>query len=112
MSQRYVPLVKIFSGWQTTLLRCDLATPQATYVLRATLAAWLALSIAYFLELEMPYSAASTVLLVINMNHGAVIGKGTWRVIGTLFGVATAFIMMSAFGQMPLLFILLSLIHI
>lgn len=106
MSQRYVPLVKIFSGWQTTLLRCDLATPQATYVLRATLAAWLALSIAYFLELEMPYSAASTVLLVINMNHGAVIGKGTWRVIGTLFGVATAFIMMSAFGQMPLLFIL------
>ena len=45
-----------------TLLRhCDLTTPRATYVLRALLAANLALVLAYWLELDMPYSAASTV---------------------------------------------------
>ncbi|MBN3821094.1 hypothetical protein G3N57_33215, partial [Paraburkholderia sp. Se-20369] len=44
-------------------------------------AAALALGVAYLLELETPYSAASTVLLVINPVQGAVIGKGVWRVV-------------------------------
>ncbi|VVE33568.1 p-hydroxybenzoic acid efflux pump subunit AaeB [Pandoraea iniqua] len=86
--------------------RIDLSSPRATYVLRSILAAWLALVVAYALELEMPYSAASTVLLVINPIQGAVIGKGTWRVLGTLGGMAVSVLLMSAFGQMPWLFLL------
>lgn len=88
-------------------LRClDLTTPRATYVMRSILAAWLALVLAFVLDLHAPYAAASSVLLVINPVQGAVIGKGIWRVIGTLVGMFAAFVLMSAFGQMPWLFLL------
>ncbi|ALS63480.1 hypothetical protein AT302_22120 [Pandoraea norimbergensis] len=86
--------------------RFDLSSPRATYVLRSIFAAWLALVVAYALELEMPYSAASTVLLVIHPIQGAVIGKGTWRVLGTLGGMVVSVLLMSAFGQTPWLFLL------
>jgi len=86
--------------------RCDLTSPRATYVLRSILAAWLALIVAYSLQLEMPFSAASTVLLVIHPIQGAVIGKGTWRVLGTLGGMVVSVLLMSAFAQMPWLFLL------
>ncbi|MBR0346100.1 MAG: FUSC family protein, partial [Rudaea sp.] len=92
-----------FVAW---LARVDLAAPGARYVLRSILAAWLALTVAYLLQLETPYSAASTVLLVINPVQGAVIGKGAWRVLGTLVGMLAAVVLMSAFAQMPWLFVL------
>lgn len=84
----------------------DLTTPRATYVMRSILAACLALVVAYLLELHAPYAAASSVLLVINPVQGGVIGKGVWRVLGTLAGMLAAFVLMSAFGQMPWLFLL------
>ncbi|CAM3958200.1 Fusaric acid resistance protein [Bordetella tumbae] len=84
----------------------DLSTPRATYVMRSILAACLALVVAYLLELHGPYAAASSVLLVINPVQGGVVGKGVWRVLGTLVGMLAAFVLMSAFGQMPWLFLL------
>ena len=84
----------------------DLTTPRATYVMRSILAACLALVAAYLLELHAPYAAASSVLLVINPVQGGVIGKGVWRMLGTLVGMLAAFVLMSAFGQMPWLFLL------
>ncbi|MFY0476405.1 FUSC family protein [Achromobacter marplatensis] len=83
----------------------DLTTPRATYVMRSILAACLALVVAYLLELHAPYAAASSVLLVINPVQGGVIGKGVWRVLGTLVGMLAAVVLMSAFGQMPWLFL-------
>lgn len=88
------------------LARLDLITPRGAYIARSTAAALLALGVAYLLELEMPFSAASTVLLVINPVQGAVIGKGAWRIIGTLVGMLAAVALMAVAGQMPLLFIL------
>lgn len=88
------------------LARVDLFTPQWGYVLRSTLAAALALGLAYLWQLETPYSAASTVLLVANANHGAVLAKGGWRIIGTLVGGAVALVLMGLFVQAPALFIL------
>lgn len=84
----------------------DLTTPRATYVMRSLLAACLALVVAYLLELHAPYAAASSVLLVINPVQGGVMGKGVWRLLGTLIGMLAAFVLMSAFGQMPWLFLL------
>jgi Fusaric acid resistance protein family len=57
------------------LARLDLITPRSAYIARSTAAALLALGVAYLLELEMPFSAASTVLLVINPVQGAVIAR-------------------------------------
>lgn len=88
------------------LSRIDFFTPRSRYVFTSTLAAALALGVAYLLQLDTPYSAASTVLLVINPVQGAVIGKGSWRILGTVVGMLMAFVLMAAFAQMPLLFIL------
>ncbi|KVO04682.1 FUSC family protein [Burkholderia ubonensis] len=88
------------------LARIDIFTPRGAYVARSIAAAALALGVAYLLELETPYSAASTVLLVINPVQGAVIGKGVWRVVGTIAGMLVAFVLMGFFAQKPLLFIL------
>ena len=88
------------------LSRLDLTTPRSAYVARSTAAALLALAVAYLLELDTPFSAASTVLLVINPVQGAVIGKGAWRVIGTLVGMLAAVALMAVAGQQPLLFVL------
>lgn len=84
----------------------DITTPRATYVMRSILAAMLALAVAYWLGLHGPYAAASSALLVIHPVQGAVVGKGLWRVLGTLVGMLAAFALMSAFGQMPWLFLL------
>lgn len=81
-------------------------SPRTAYVLRSLVAAWLALTTAYLLELDAPYAAASSVLLVISPSQGAVMGKGVWRVLGTLAGMLAAVVLMSAFSQMPWLFLL------
>lgn len=96
----------LWTGLARGLPYLDLTTPRAAYVMRSLLAASLALVAAYLLKLHAPYAAASSVLLVINPVQGGVIGKGVWRVVGTLAGMLATFVLMSAFGQMPWLFLL------
>ncbi|WP_416047181.1 FUSC family protein [Cupriavidus basilensis] len=98
-------LSRLREGLAHGLPYLDLTTPRATYVMRSILAACLALVVAYLLELHAPYAAASSVLLVINPVQGGVIGKGVWRLLGTLVGMLAAFVLMSSFGQMPWLFL-------
>jgi uncharacterized membrane protein YccC len=76
------------------------------YVLRSLAAATLALWLGFLLHLESPFSAASTVLLLIHPLQGAVVGKGFNRALGTLVGLAVALVLISLFAQKMLLFIL------
>lgn len=76
------------------------------YVLRSLLAASLALWLGFQLHLDSPFSAASTVLLLIHPLQGAVVGKGFHRALGTLVGLAVALVLTSLFAQQMLLFIL------
>lgn len=86
--------LSLLRGWFIRgLPYLDLTTPRATYVMRSILAAGMALVVAYMLDLRAPYSAASSVLLVINPVQGAVIGKGAWRILGTLVGMLASFIL-------------------
>ncbi|TCP33707.1 FUSC family protein [Sphingomonas sp. BK235] len=84
----------------------DPATPQWQFVARSVLAAGLALAAGFALQVEAPFSAASTVLLVTNPNQGAVLAKGGWRLIGTLIGGVGATLLMAFFIQTPALFLL------
>ncbi|NTH16761.1 FUSC family protein [Agrobacterium rhizogenes] len=86
-------------------LRIDIFTPSWIFVLRTMLAAALALFLAYWLQLESPYSAVSTVLLVANANHGVVVAKGTWRVTGTVIGGIVSILMLGFAVQTPTLFV-------
>ncbi|NMZ93963.1 FUSC family protein [Pseudomonas panacis] len=76
------------------------------YVLRSLAAATLALWLGFQLHLEAPFSAASTVLLLIHPLQGAVVGKGFNRVLGTLVGLLAALALTGLFAQKMLLFIL------
>lgn len=76
------------------------------YVLRSLMAASLALWLGFQLHLDSPFSAASTVLLLIHPLQGAVVGKGFNRALGTLVGLAVALVLTSLFAQKMLLFIL------
>jgi uncharacterized membrane protein YccC len=76
------------------------------YVWRSIGAATLALWLGFELQLDSPFSAASTVLLLVHPVQGAVVGKGFNRTVGTLIGITAAFILLGMFAQQMLLFIL------
>lgn len=76
------------------------------YVLRSIAAAGLALWLGLQLQLDSPFSGASTVLLLVHPIQGAVVGKGFNRVLGTLVGMLAAFVLTGLFAQQMLLYIL------
>lgn len=76
------------------------------YVFRSVAAASLALWLGLQLHLDSPFSATSTVLLLIHPLQGAVVGKGFYRVLGTGLGLLAAVILTGLFAQKMLLFIL------
>lgn len=86
--------------------RIDIFTARWRHVFGTVLAAALALGLAYGLDVESPYSAASTVLLVANPIQGAVRAKGAWRIVGTCVGGVVAFVLLALFVQTPVLFLL------
>jgi uncharacterized membrane protein YccC len=75
------------------------------FALATTTAAFLALAIAFWLELESPYWAATTVMIVAQPVPGQVVGKGFYRGLGTITGAVAATVLMALFAQTPELFI-------
>lgn len=65
-----------------------------------------ALYVAYALQLESPYSAATTVLVVTSPIHGMVLAKSVYRFLGTLIGAIASVALVALFAQTPELFIL------
>jgi uncharacterized membrane protein YccC len=76
------------------------------HTIRAVLAVWLALYLAYSLQLDSPYSAATTALIVVHPVRGGLFSKSVWRVFGTLLGAIAAVTLVAAFPQQPVLFLL------
>jgi len=76
------------------------------YAGRTCLAAMLALYLAYALELDNAFSAATTVLIVASPMHGMVWAKSFYRAAGTVIGGLAAILLTAAFGQQPELFLL------
>lgn len=87
------------------LLAFDVFTPRWAYVFRVALAAAVALGLAYDLQLETPYSAATTVFLAASPVQGVTLSKGMWRITGTLFGAFVTVVLFALFSQAPALFI-------
>jgi uncharacterized membrane protein YccC len=76
------------------------------HVIRVVLTVWLALYLAYFLQLDSPYSAATTALIVAHPVRGAIFSKSLWRLLGTILGAVAAVTLVAAFPQAPVLFLL------
>ena len=81
-------------------------SPAAAYVLRVLAAIALAIYAAYALQLDSPYSAGTTVIVLMNASRGAILSKSVWRVLGTLTGAVAAIVIVAVFVQTPVMFIL------
>ncbi len=77
------------------------------YAIGTSAAALLALYVAYYLQLDSPGSAMTTVVLVSNPLPGMVISKSIWRLVGTVIGVAMSIMLIAIAAQAPDLFILM-----
>ncbi|GLU32648.1 FUSC family protein [Trinickia caryophylli] len=75
------------------------------YVLKALLAAFIALAIALRLDLPQPRTAMTTVFIVMQPQSGAVFAKSFYRIGGTLVGLAATLALVALFSQQPTLFL-------
>ncbi len=71
------------------------------FVLRATLAAFLALWLSMFLQLDKPFLAMASVAIVMQPQSGTVLAKSVYRIIGNFAGGGMAVLLFSLFEQQP-----------
>lgn len=76
------------------------------FVLKTVLAALIALWLAYRLELESPKTSVVTVFIVMQARTGMVLAKGFYRALGTIIGSGMALLLVAAFAQERVLFLL------
>ena len=73
---------------------------------RTAIAALLALWLAFVFQLDTPYSAMTTVLIVSSPVQGMILAKSVYRLGGTLLGGVAGVTLMALFAQAPALFLL------
>lgn len=98
------PVWQSLRSWPRPLV--GLLSAHWKHAARTVAAALSALWIAYALELDMPFSAAVTVMLVAHPVHGMVLSKSINRFLGTLAGALVSVVLMGAFAQTPEMFML------
>ncbi|MFP3515241.1 FUSC family protein [Pseudomonas sp. SIMBA_077] len=97
------PTLQLSDFWQAILTpsRSDLL-----FAVRNMIAGMLALYLAFIFDLEQPQWALTTVFIVGQFTSGMVLGKGAYRLAGTVVGGIASVALISLFGQLPLLFLL------
>jgi uncharacterized membrane protein YccC len=76
------------------------------FVLKTLIAALIALWLAYRLELESPKTAVVTVFIVMQARTGMVLAKGFYRALGTIIGSGVALLLVAAFAQERVMFLI------
>ena len=69
------------------------------YVIKLTIAALLAMSVSMFLNLSSPQTSVFTVFIVMQIHSGLVFSKSFYRFLGTLIGFIISLVLVSAFSQ-------------
>ncbi|MBE7730426.1 FUSC family protein [Komagataeibacter sp. FXV3] len=82
------------------------------YALRTTITSLVALGIALWWELGSPQWAALTVWMVAQGTRGKSVAKARWHLFGMVVGTICAVLLVAAFPQAPLMFILMLAIGI
>ncbi len=75
-------------------------------IFKALLSVFIALWLAYRLELPQPTTVAVTVFIVIQRQNGDVLAKSFWRIIGTMVGLTMMVTLIALFNQERILFLL------
>ena len=82
---------RIFVGW--------VDIEQARYALNVSIAAILALAIAFFFNLQNTYWALLTIPLIVRQQSGTMVWRSAARLAGTLLGALVAMVLVGAFAQ-------------
>ncbi|MPQ59908.1 FUSC family protein [Duganella sp. FT27W] len=77
--------------------------PRLMYVVKAMLAAFIALWLAFRLELDSPFTALATTIILALPSSGMVLEKAFNRLLGTLVGCTASVILVALFPQSPVL---------
>lgn len=76
------------------------------FIFKALLTAFIALWLAYRLELPQPGTVLATVFIVMQRQSGEVLAKSFYRIIGTLLGLVVMVALIALFNQERVLFLL------
>ena len=94
-------------GWNSALANAAKAAPPLLYALRLWAAVCLALFVAFWLELDNPFWAGTSAAIVCQLQLGASLRKGWFRMIGTVVGATMIVVLTACFPQDRIAFLVL-----
>jgi uncharacterized membrane protein YccC len=92
--------------WQDFTSSLFINDPTVRYIVKALLAAFLAIWVAMVLDLPQPKTAMTTVFIVMQPQSGMVLAKSFYRICGTIAGLIVMLAFIDLFAQTPILFVL------
>src|SRR5258705_2934045 len=93
--------------WNSTLATLAKAAPPLLYALRLWAAVCLALFVAFWLELDNPFWAGTSAAIACQLQLGASLRKGWFRMIGTVTGATMIVVLTAWFPQDRIAFLVL-----
>src|SRR5258708_21485178 len=93
--------------WNSTFATLAKAAPPLLYALRLWAAVCLALFVAFWLELDNAFWAGTSAAIVCQLQLGASLRKGWFRMIGTAVGATTIVVLTACFPQDRIAFLVL-----
>jgi uncharacterized membrane protein YccC len=93
--------------WNSIFAKAAKAAPQLLFGLRLWAAVCLALFVAFRLELDDPFWAGTSAAIVCQLQLGASLRKGWFRMIGTVVGATTIVVLTACFPQDRVAFLVL-----
>jgi uncharacterized membrane protein YccC len=101
------PIVDSDRRWSAAVAKAAKAAPPLLFGLRLWAAACLALFVAFWLELDNPFWAGTSAAIVCQLQLGASLRKGWFRMIGTVIGATAIVVLTGCFPQNRVAFLLL-----
>jgi uncharacterized membrane protein YccC len=93
--------------WNSAFAKAAKAAPSLLFGLRLWAAVSLALFVAFWLELDNPFWAGTSAAIVCQLQLGASLRKGWFRMIGTVVGATTIVVLTACFPQDRIAFLVL-----
>jgi len=97
----------VINRWNWAFAQAPKAAPALLYALRLWAAFCLALFVAFWLELDNPFWAGTSAAIVCQLQLGASLRKGWFRMIGTVVGATMIVVLTACFPQDRIAFLVL-----
>jgi uncharacterized membrane protein YccC len=101
------PTADAIGRWNSAFAKAAKAAPPLLFGLRLWAAVCLALFVAFWLELDDPFWAGTSAAIVCQLQLGASLRKGWFRIIGTVVGATMIVVLTACFPQDRIAFLML-----